>query len=321
MSPPIGISIGDPNGIGLETALRAVQEPGDQELKGNVLLIGDRDLIRRGAEMLGVPCPEVLDPGVSYPEPHYGEVSAKAGAASAAWVEAGIDACVRGHLSALVTAPIHKHAWNLAGIPFPGHTELLGEWCGTDRFGMMLMGKGLRVMLATRHIPLSEVAATLSEADIRLAVELLAAGLPWMGVPAPRIAVCGLNPHAGDQGTLGREEVEWIAPLLDRLGEEGYPVSGPHPADTIFHHAVRGEADAVVALYHDQGLAPLKLWAFDEGVNLTLGLPILRTSPDHGTAFGIAGKGKARPDSMRHAVQAALDLTRRPNPWMPQPSV
>jgi 4-hydroxythreonine-4-phosphate dehydrogenase len=163
---------------------------------------------------------------------------------------------------------------------------------------------------------LRRVAEVLNEHEIRLAVELLCEGLPLLGVSSPRIAICGLNPHAGDGGAIGDEEIEWIDPLIRELAAEGKPVSGPHPADTVFHQAaLRGEFDAIVALYHDQGLAPLKLWAFDEGVNLTLGLPIVRTSPDHGTAFGIAGRGIARPDSMIAAVRAALQLASQPWPW------
>ncbi len=327
----IGISIGDPNGIGLEVALRAGEEVRSQnsacpsldrsETAGEfkVVLIGDRELISSESEKFGIPCPEILDPGCLYPEAHYGETSARAGEASAAWVDAGIDACLNGELDALVTAPINKHAWDLAGIEFPGHTELLADRCGTDRYGMMLMGKGLRVFIATRHVPLREVAQVLGEHDVRLGVELMSEGLPLLGIKDPRIAVCGLNPHAGDGGTLGSEEQEWIDPLVRRLQAEGYGVSGTHPADTVFHQAVKGEYDAVVAMYHDQGLAPLKLLAFDEGVNVTLGLPLIRTSPDHGTAFGIAGKGVARPDSMRHALLAAAELIQQPNPWTPQP--
>ena len=318
MPPRIGISIGDPNGIGVETALKAVSELGDGRSEIGGVLIGDRNLIQGEADTLGMKCPEVLDPGVAFPVPHYGETSAEAGRASAAWVDAGIQACLTRELDALVTAPINKHAWDLAGIGFPGHTEMLGDRCGTDRFGMMLMGKGLRVFIATRHLPLSKVAETLKESDVRLAIELVSKGLPWMGVPQPKIAVCGLNPHAGDGGTLGTEERDWIEPLIQELREDVPGVSGPHPADTVFHQAVHGSYDAVIAMYHDQGLGPLKLLAFDEGVNVTLGLPIIRTSPDHGTAFGIAGKGLARPDSMLHAIQAAVDLTQRPNPWMPQ---
>lgn len=320
MTARVGISVGDPNGIGPEVALRAVEEVRGQGSEVRFAVIGDRALVSSEAQRLGVACPEVLDPGVSFPSAQYGEISTEAGAASAAWVDAGIAACLTSELDALVTAPIHKHAWELAGIGFPGHTELLADRCKTNRFGMMLMGKGLRVMLATRHVPIVNVPEALTPDEIRLAVTLLQEGLPWMGVSTPRIAVCGLNPHAGDQGTIGREEVDWILPLVEELRSEGAPVTGPHPADTVFYEAVKGEHDAIVALYHDQGLGPLKLWAFDEGVNLTLGLPILRTSPDHGTAMGIAGKGVARPDSMICAVEAAIELTSRTNPWMLPPS-
>lgn len=204
-------------------------------------------------------------------------------------------------------------------MSFPGHTELLADRCNTSRFGMMLMGKGLRVMLATRHIPLAEVATHLSESDIRLAVDLLQEGLPLLGIPSPQIAICGLNPHAGDGGAIGKEEEEWIRPLIHQLQEEDAPVSGPFPADTIFHQVVHHHShDAILALYHDQGLGPLKLWAFDEGVNVTLGLPIIRTSPDHGTAFGIAGKGVANPSSMIAAIEAAYQLCQQENPWTAQ---
>ncbi len=316
--PRIGISIGDPNGIGPEIALKAISECGMRSAGFVHVLIGDPDLLRNEALRLGLPVPECVLPaeGLRFPRATYGEISAEAGAASAAWVETGIAACLAGDLDALVTAPISKEAWKRAHIDFPGHTELLAARCDTERFGMMLMGKGLRVMLATRHIPLRRVPELLNEHEIRLAVDLLCEGLPLLGVPQPRIAVCGLNPHAGDGGAIGSEEVDWIAPLLRRLAAEGKPVSGPHPADTVFHQAaVRGEFDAIVALYHDQGLAPLKLWAFDEGVNLTLGLPIVRTSPDHGTAFGIAGRGIARPDSMIAALHTALHLASRPSPW------
>jgi 4-hydroxythreonine-4-phosphate dehydrogenase len=178
-------------------------------------------------------------------------------------------------------------------------------------------------MLATRHLPLRQVADRLNEEEIRMAVELLLEGLPALGIPEPRIAICGLNPHAGDGGAIGNEEVEWISPLIQRMVSEGLPVSGPWPADTVFHQAVHLHAfDAVVALYHDQGLAPLKLWAFDEGVNITLGLPVIRTSPDHGTAFGIAGRNLAKPDSMIAAIRTAATLARSglPAVWTQAPS-
>lgn len=315
----LGLSIGDPNGIGPEICLkvRAAAHSGGL----SPILIGDADLLWTEAKRLNLPPPgQLLEAEDRCPKASYGRVDAAAGQASAAWVDAGIRACLRGELDALVTAPICKESWKLAGIPFPGHTEMLAERCGTTRFGMLLAGKGLRVMLATRHVPVRRIADVLNEREIRTAVDLLVEGLSLLGVPSPRIAVCGLNPHAGDGGAIGSEEVDWIGPLIRKMAAEGKPVSGPHPGDTVFHAAVSGEYDAVVAMYHDQGLAPLKLWAFDEGVNITLGLPIIRTSPDHGTAFGIAGKGIARPDSLLHAIETAAAMAARPNPWTPPPS-
>ncbi len=315
----IGITLGDPNGIGPEIVLKALGEFRKSGEEGVELLpIGDPELIQATARRFELPLVPCFrgEEAAPFPVPEFGKVTASAGAASAAWVEQGITACLSGELDALVTGPISKEAWKLAGKEYPGHTELLAERCGTKRFGMLLEGGGLRVMLATRHLPLRRVAEQLTEHDIRLAVELLVEGLPLLGVSSPRIAVCGLNPHAGDGGAIGTEERDWIAPLLRRMEDEGLPVSGPHPADTVFHQAVRlGQFDAVVALYHDQGLAPLKLWAFDEGVNLTFGLPLVRTSPDHGTAFGIAGRGVARPDSLLAAIRRALQLSTQPLPW------
>jgi 4-hydroxythreonine-4-phosphate dehydrogenase len=310
--PRLGISIGDPNGIGPEIALKALSTRIDADL----VLIGDPDLLKAEAARLGLALPENMLPSDSrFPQAMRGRVSAGAGRASASWVDRGIQGCLAGELDGLVTAPICKQAWDLAGVGFPGHTEMLAERCGTDRFGMLLAGKGLRVMLATRHIPVSRIPEVLNEHEIRLAVELLCEGLPLFGIDAPRIAVCGLNPHAGDGGSIGREEVEWIGPLIERMQAEGKPVSGPRPGDTVFHEAVTGAYDAIVALYHDQGLGPLKLWAFDQGVNITLGLPMVRTSPDHGTAFAIAGKGVARPDSMLEAIACAAALSQKASPW------
>jgi 4-hydroxythreonine-4-phosphate dehydrogenase len=244
-----------------------------------------------------------------------GRLVPAASTAAAAWITATVRACQRDELDGMVTAPISKEGFHRAGIHVPGHTEMLAGLCGTRRFAMMLFGGPLRVVLATRHIPLADVPAHLTAAELEQAIRLTAEALPWLGTPRGRVAICGLNPHAGEGGDLGREEIDVIAPVIRSLQKRGLRIHGPLPGDTVFHDAARGDYDAVVAMYHDQGLAPLKLIAFDSGVNLTLGLPIVRTSPDHGTAFAIAGKNKARPDSMIEAVRWAVRLAGKKNPW------
>lgn len=211
-----------------------------------------------------------------------------------------------GRWSGVVTAPVCKHALHGAGFPFPGQTEFFAARAGIDDFAMCLTGGSLTVALVTAHLPLGRVAGSLTACGIVRTGRLLRDFLLRTGVAAPRIAVAGLNPHAGEDGDLGGEEAAIIAPAVDRLGAEG-DFRGPLSPDTVFHRAVGGEFDGVLCMYHDQGLIPLKLHAFHEGVNTTLGLPFVRTSPDHGTAFDIAGKGIARPDSM----VAALDLASR----------
>jgi 4-hydroxythreonine-4-phosphate dehydrogenase len=232
-----------------------------------------------------------------------------------AWIRAATDAALNGALDGVVTAPISKAGLARAGIAFPGHTEMLAAWTGARRYAMMLMGGGLRVVLATRHIPLAAVPKRLNAAAIVEAASMAAGALEWLGVKNRTIGVCALNPHAGDGGLLGFEEERVIKPALRQLRRRGIRVEGPVPADVIFYQALRGRYGAVVAMYHDQGLGPLKMLAFENGINLTLGLPIIRTSPDHGTAFDIAGQGIANPDSMIAAIEAAAELARRPNPW------
>jgi 4-hydroxythreonine-4-phosphate dehydrogenase len=189
------------------------------------------------------------------------------------------------------------------------------ELTDTKRYGRMLMGKGLRVMLATRHLPLRAVADALTKENILEAIELTGEALKWFGLENGRIGVCGLNPHAGDGGALGDEEQMIIAPAIEAARAEGFNAIGPVPSDVVFFQTLEKKYDAVVAMYHDQGLGPLKMHAFDCGVNLTLGLPIIRTSPDHGTAFDIADKGVAKPDSMIAAIEAAIQLAGVSNPW------
>jgi len=236
--------------------------------------------------------------------------------AAVSWIRQGARLCLAGQLDALVTAPVNKHAIVQAGIPFVGHTELLSEMAGEPRTVMMLLGpdekdRWLRVALATIHMALREVPLRLTSENVFLAVERAAQACRDLGLPRARIAVCGLNPHAGEGGEFGDEEPRIIEPAIRRASEEGVEAVGPLSGDTVFHQALRGEYDAVVAMYHDQGLAPLKLVAFNTGVNWTLGLPFIRTSPDHGTAYNIAGKGVADPSSMVSAIRLAVQLAAR----------
>jgi 4-hydroxythreonine-4-phosphate dehydrogenase len=237
------------------------------------------------------------------------------GQAAAFWIQAAVGGCMAGLFDALVTGPICKQSLHLAGLPFPGHTEFLAALTGARSFAMMLLGGPLRVVLVTRHLPLAKVAAGISRAAVQEAAQLASQALPWLGVRQKTVGVCALNPHAGDNGILGREEITIIRPALRALRRRGLAVEGPVPGDVIFHQALKGRYGAIVSMYHDQGLGPLKMIAFDEGVNLTLGLPIVRASPDHGTAFDIAGKGVAQAGSMAAAIGLAARLARRKNPW------
>jgi len=323
----IGLTAGDTNGIGPETALAAAlrRQPANRRL----ILIGHRAVWERAAALLRRRCPPEI-PGLDAPLPPLatwcpaatppprhrpGKIASDASRAAYAYVLAAAAAAQNGRLQAVVTAPICKEGFQLAGIREPGHTELLARLAGVPRVAMMLFGDRIRVVLATRHLPLKNVAAALTQDAVVDAVGMLARALPWMGFRRARIGVCGLNPHAGDGGALGTEEKTVIAPALARCRRRGWNAAGPVPADTIFHQHLAGVYDAVVAMYHDQGLAPMKMISFDSGVNLTLGLPYVRTSPDHGTAFDLARKRKARPASTAAALDWAARLAARKNPW------
>jgi 4-hydroxythreonine-4-phosphate dehydrogenase len=217
-----------------------------------------------------------------------------------------------GAADALITAPVHKGVINDAGIPFTGHTEFLADLCRTPAVVMMLVAGGLRVALATTHLPLREVAAAITRERLEAVLRVLHGDLRQrFAIAAPRILVCGLNPHAGEGGHLGREEIESITPVLDQLRAEGMQLIGPLPADTLFTPRQLSQGDAVLAMYHDQGLPVLKHAGFGEAVNVTLGLPIIRTSVDHGTALDLAGSGRAESGSLQAALQLALELARR----------
>lgn len=325
----LGITLGDPAGIGPEVALKAAYgRRWPAELK--LILVGSRAVLRRECRRgpwalppawspdSREPAPAIAgwdpEPGMALP-PATGRCTARAAQAAVAWIRAATTAAQAGRLQGIVTGPICKEGLAKAGIPYPGHTEMLAALTGVKRFAMMLIGGPLRVVLATRHIPLARVSRSLRSADILEAGGMAAQGLQWLGIGNRSVGICALNPHAGDGGTIGREEHTVILPAIRRLRRQGIDVVGPVPADVIFHQAVRGRYGAVVAMYHDQGLGPLKMLAFDRGVNLTLGLPIVRTSPDHGTAFDIAGRGLADPRSMIAAIQCAFRLARRSNPF------
>jgi 4-hydroxythreonine-4-phosphate dehydrogenase len=316
----LGITLGDPAGIGPEIAVKAAygtRWPADVRL----VLIGSSALIRAECRRQKRPAPAAGKVSLFDPVPGPpisvapGRCTVRGARLAVRWIEAGVDACLAGTLDGLVTGPINKEGLHRAGVPFPGHTELLAARTGTDRFAMLLVGGPLRVVLATRHVQLAQVPRRLTAAGIVETATLMAEALPWLGVRRGTIGVCALNPHAGDGGTLGDEERRVIAPALRVLQRRGVPVEGPVPADVVFHQAVRGRYAAVLAMYHDQGLAPLKMLAFETGVNITLGLPIVRTSPDHGTAYDIAGRGRANPASLVEAIRLAAELARRPNPW------
>jgi 4-hydroxythreonine-4-phosphate dehydrogenase len=289
--PRIGITLGDCAGIGPEIV--------DLALKS--------DQVARSAEC------KILG---KYPRCPPGQPTKETARAAAAALEEAVTLARRGKLDAIVTGPVHKARMYAVGFKFPGQTEFFAERCSVKNFAMCLTGGKMTIALVTAHLPLRKVARALKQSEIVRVGLLLANFLRSRAISAPRIAVAGLNPHAGESGKLGDEEIEIIAPAIAKLN--GSPItdqrslfSGPHSPDTVFHRAIEGDFDAVLCMYHDQGLIPLKLHAFHEGVNVTLGLPFPRTSPDHGTAFEIAGKGIARPDSMIAAINLAAELTAR----------
>jgi 4-hydroxythreonine-4-phosphate dehydrogenase len=326
----IAISLGDVTGIGPEVTLKALAGEAETD-DTRYLLIGDSDYTMALHKRLGLqfrlqPFSESGAEGRIFlhnplrdPLPAGLEAGSPAAARAAlAWLTDGAQRCLRQEMDALVTAPLNKHAVLRSGQAFIGQTEFLSELAGTSRTAMMLLGQDdrgrwLRVALATTHVPIKLLAAQVTGEKIELAIELAAAACHDLGLPRSRIAVCGLNPHAGEGGEFGDEEITTITPAVDAARRRGIDVAGPLAADALFYYAYRGDYDAVVAMYHDQGLAPLKMVAFDSGVNWTLGLPFVRTSPDHGTAYDIAGRGKANPSSMRAAIHLAKQLARNRN--------
>jgi 4-hydroxythreonine-4-phosphate dehydrogenase len=282
--PRIAITAGDPAGIGPEIAARAAADPGVRAVCEPIVYAAD------GGDFA---------PGV---------LSAAAGRAAYETIVRAVQDAQRGVVDAIATAPVNKEAFDLAGLPWRGHTDLLAHLTQAPHVAMMFDSEALRVVLATVHIALAEVPRAITRRSFEATIALAAAAMPRFGVERPRIAVAGLNPHAGEHGLFGVEETTVIEPAVQACQRRGIDVSGPFPGDTVFYRASRGEFDIVVACYHDQGLIPVKLLAFGRAVNVTLGLPIVRTSVDHGTAFDIAGRGVADPGSMIAAVRLAARL-------------
>lgn len=315
----IAVTAGEPAGVGPDLCLSL----GQRRWPAEVVLIGDAEVLKARARQLDRPMPQAHYAPQSPPlagrlclAPLPAPAAVRAGALdprNAGFVlrtlERALDGCLRGEFDAMVTCPVHKGIINEAGIAFTGHTEYLAEHSGTDTVVMMLAAPGLRVALATTHLPLAEVPAALSAPRLEAVIRCLHRDLQQrFGIDDPLILVAGLNPHAGEGGHLGREEIDLIEPLLRRLGREGIRLQGPLPADTLFTPPCLQRADAVLAMYHDQGLPVLKHLGFGKAVNITLGLPFIRTSVDHGTALDLAGSGRADPGSLFAAVETAIDL-------------
>jgi 4-hydroxythreonine-4-phosphate dehydrogenase len=303
--------MGDPAGIGPEIIVK-IAASGAFDVP--LLVLGDVGALERAAQELGlgpaVGALEVIQVGPPLPlDLQPGRVDARAGAAAYAYVQRAIDLALAGEVRAIVTAPLSKAAMAAAGVTQPGHTEILAQRCGVTDYAMMLANDELRVVLVSIHVSLADaIAAVTLPAELRAIRLAHAAGVAF-GLSQPRIAVAGLNPHAGEDGMFGKEETGVIAPAIAQARAEGLEVTGPWAPDTVFMRARRGEFDVVVAQYHDQGLIPVKYLGVEQGVNITLGLPFVRTSVDHGVAFDIAGKGLADPSSLRAAIRQAIAMS------------
>ena len=326
--PLLGITMGDPVGVGPEIIPKALSNPHVLRCCRPVVY-GDATRLRVGAASTGIRLkfseksslndvrvghdgiPVINPAGMDTEGWGWGRPTPISGMAMAAYLNAAIDDAMAGRIAAIATGPISKLALKMADIHFNGHTEILAQRTSTHNYAMMLAGKRLKVVLATIHLPIGQVSRALTTKGIATIVSLTDHALKTrFGLSVPRIAVAGLNPHAGESGLFGSEEEKVIGPAIDMAASQGISVTGPHPPDTVFYRASRGAYDAVVAMYHDQGLGPFKMIHFDDGVNTTLGLPIVRTSVDHGTAYDIAGTGQASPASMVAAITMAANQAR-----------
>ena len=323
MTPPlVAVTMGDPAGVGPEIIAKTFADPHFRE-ENRALVVGDAKILERAIRLLELelrvnvisePEEAGLDEGTvevvqvgELPEDlPFGELDARAGAAAFEYLERAIELASNGRVAAIATAPLNKEAMHLGGYKYPGHTEILAELTGTEDYAMMLVTPELKVIHVSTHVALREAIERATTERELAVIHLAHESLRKLGVEHPKIAVAGLNPHAGEHGLFGNEDADRIEPAVQRAKEEGIDASGPHAPDTVMMRARRGEFDIVVVQYHDQGHIPIKLMGFDTGVNVTVGLPFFRTSVDHGTAFDIAGTGEADHRSMR----AALDLAR-----------
>lgn len=330
MPPKIVITMGDSAGVGTEVIVKTLSLPdiykicqpvviGDAKVlksilefsktltsKGELRLNPIRD-IRKAKFNYGVI--DLFDLGnIDMDKLKPGRIDPMCGKATFEYIKKGVEIVQSGKAKGMVTAPLCKKSMEEAGFSYPGHTELLAELTGTKDFAMMLVGGNLRVVLVTRHLPLKEVASSLSKEKILLAIRLGVEAMKAWGIDSPRVGVCALNPHAGEWGILGKEEMETIIPAIEEARKEGITISGPLPSDKTFYDAAGGRYDLAIAMYHDQGQVPVKLLSFTKSVNVTLGLPFVRTSPCHGTGFDIAGQNKANPQSFIEAIKLAAKL-------------
>lgn len=322
-APVLALTLGDPAGIGPEIVARTLTEPPVAQAHG--LAVGDASVLRRAAAICGLDVEvravakvaeaafepgviDVLDIGVAGDDITFGQVSATAGRAALDAIQAATEAALAGEVAAVVTAPINKEAIWAAGSTHLGHTELLGELTGSDRPSTMFVVHGLKIFFTTRHTSLRTAIDQITRESVRRAINESWTACRVLGLDEPRLAVAALNPHGGEGGSFGNEEVDHIAPACDDARADGQPVAGPIPADAVFHHGLEGRYDAVLSQHHDQGHIAAKTLDFEGAVTVTMGLPILRTSVDHGTAFDIAGTGKASAGGMAAAYAAAAEF-------------
>ncbi len=319
----IAITMGEPGGVGPEIIVKALHRPEIRKCC-TPIVIGNPEIMREAAELANLPLKIKVLSSVSDSIPEAGTIEVlevksplakkkrspckSAGTAIVKYINQAVTIALNNEVSAIVTAPISKESLKMAGHTWPGHTELLAELTSTKNFAMMFYSKKLKVILCTIHTSLKSVPGRITEGLVSRIIGLAGTGMKMLGINNPRIAVAGLNPHAGESGIMGKEEVVSIGPAISEARRQGINVSGPYPPDVVFHRTYQGDFDIIVCMYHDQGLIPFKMIAFDSGVNFTVGLPIIRTSPDHGTAFDIAWQNKANPSSMIEAIKLANKL-------------